>query len=219
VEGTTSSSGAVTFASLPTNSTYDLLLVPATLSPRATTTTVLALAVPSGGTSQTVQLRAKTSINGQLLAPAANAGSGSFDLSTVTVFAYDQSSDSPETPNFTTTNADGSFSLGVTPGRTYVLLAMPPTGSGAARTFVGPGPMQASEFTVTQELLPSITWEGTVRSSDASHSPIGGTVLQIRCKGGVGGLPYCFDPTLPLAEATADADGALQFALADQTKR
>ena len=215
IEDTTSSTGSVTFAKLPAGSTYDLLLVPATLGPRSTTTTVLAVAVPTGGTTQTVHLQAKATINGQLVAPQGDAGPKALDFSTVTVRAYDQTADSPEASSSTLASADGSFSLGVTPGRSYVVLAMPPTNSGAARTFVGPGPMQASEFTVTQRLMPSIAWTGKVALAGTSTG-IPGTALQILCQAS---WPYCFDPTVPLAETTTDANGAFQFALADQTKR
>ena len=218
IEDTTSATGSVTFAKLPAGSTYDLLLVPPTLGPRATTTTVLAVAVPTGGNTQTVHLQAKATITGQLVAPQGDAGPIALNFSTVTVRAYDQSADSPEAPNSTLANADGSFSLGVTPGRSYVVLAMPPTDSGAARTFVGPGPMQASEFTVTQRLMPSIAWTGKVALAGTSAG-IPGTALQIRCQGGPDAWPYCLDSTVPLAETTTDANGAFQFALANQTKR
>jgi len=224
VEGTTSPSGAVAFPNLPasSNASYDLLIVPATLSARATTTTVLALPVPSGGSIQTVQLQAQIGINGQLLAP--NSLPAPLDFSSVTIRTYDQSADSPESQTATAVRTDGSFSVFVTPGRSYVLLAVPPTDSGAARTFVGPGPMQASEFTVTQKLMASIMWKGTVRTSDPRNSslpkiPIPGTVLQIRCLGGPKAWPYCFDGTAALAETTSDANGAFQFALADPSTR
>jgi hypothetical protein len=215
VEETTSSAGVAIFANLPADSTYDLLLVPASPGPRSTTTTRQALSVPAGGATQTVSLQAESKIVGSLLAPTAAPGVGPLDFSTVIVQAYDQSADSPEAPKTVTPTADGSFSLGVTPGRSYVVLAMPPTNSGAARTFVGPGPMQASEFAVTQKLMASVPWKGKVAVAGTAGG-IPGTVLQIRCQAS---WPYCFDATLPLAETTADASGTFQFALPDPTSR
>jgi hypothetical protein len=215
IDDTTSSAGVVTFANVPADSTYDLLLVPATPSARATTTMLRALAMSTGDTTKKISLQAESTISGSLIAPSATAGMGPLDFTTVMIQAYDQSTDSPEVPKAIWASTDGSFSLGVTPGRSYVVLAVPPASSGAARTFVGPGPMQASEFGVTQKLMASVPWKGKVALAGTT-TVIPGTILQIRCQAS---WPYCLDPTLSLAETTADASGGFQFALPDPTSR
>jgi hypothetical protein len=200
-QGTTSSSGAVRFVNVPDGTTYSVLLAPATLGPAAATT-VLSLAVPAGGTTQTVRLLSQGSIRGQLSA------SVSTDWTQVSVVAYDRSDDSPEAPFSITASADGSFSMPVSPGRPYVLLAVPSTGSGLARTFVGPGFLAASEFTIKQKVLSSMPWTSTAYQTGYDLS---GTALQVLC---IDGYPDCADLTIPIAETTIEG-GAFQLELPD----
>jgi len=204
-QGTTSSSGDVRFVNVPDGTTYSVLLAPATLGPSAATT-VLSLAVPTGGTTQTVRLLPQGSIRGQLSA------SLNTDWTQVSVVAYDRSDDSPEAPFSITASADGSFSMPVSPGRPYVLLAVPLTGSGLAQTFVGPGFLSASEFTIKQKVLSSMPWISTAYQTGYDLS---GTALQVLCGTGYAG---CVDPTIPLAETTIE-DGAFQLALPDPATR
>jgi hypothetical protein len=210
VESTTSVTGAATFVSLPDNASYDALLVPAALGPSSTTTTY-SLTVPKGGATQPARLLAQGRITGQLIA---RNGSTTIDWSLVRVIAYDRSEDSPEIPLAVGAISDGSFSMGVSPGRSYVLLVVPDASSGLARTFFGPGPIQASEFPLTQNVQAAMAWSSTVM--DGTQNGLAGTAMQAFC---IVGWPYCVDPTIPLAETTSGDGGAFQFALPDPATR
>lgn len=208
VEGTTDATGKVTFANLPAEQSYDLLMVPASPGP-ASATTQLSVNLPAGGAATTVQLLRQSTISGRL-----TAGSTALNFGSVVLVAYDRSADSPEPPRSIVANPDGTFAFGVTPGRSYVLLAVPPADSGYARTFVGPGPMQASEFTITQNLLGAMPWSATV--IDQSNNGLSGTALQVFCKAD---YPGCVDGTVPLAETTSQAGGAFALTLQDPKTR
>ena len=208
VEGTTSA-GIVTFASLPVGA-YNVLLVPATLRVNAATT-LLSVTVPAGGPAQTVQLSPQGRISGMLLSGAAGSAP---DWTRVNLVAYDRSADTPEAPRAVSAGSDGGFSIGVSPGRPYVVMAVPETSSGLARTFVGPGPLAASEFTITQKVQASMDWIATVM--DENQSGLGGTALQVFCGPT---WPSCIDATIPLAETTSEDGGAFQLALPDPATR
>jgi hypothetical protein len=209
VEGTTDSNGVVTFANLPDGATYDVLLVPAKLGPAAATTT-LSLTAPT----QSVRLLAQGKIKGQLVAGSASASPPSIDWTRVNVVAYDHSNDTPEAPLAVAANPDGTFSMAVSPGRPYVLLAVPDVSTGLARTFVGPGLLQSSEFTITQNVQAAMAWTATVM--DESQYGLAGTALQVFC---APSWPGCIDSTLPLAETTSQDDGSFQLALPDPATR
>lgn len=208
VEDTTDANGTASFAALPANQDYDVLLAPAAPGPSAATTS-LTISLAAGGTSKTVALLAQANIVGQIVARAA-----ALDYAGVTIVAYDRSSDSPEAPRAITASSDGSFALGVTPGRPYVVIAEPDIASGYARTFIGAGWLQSSEFTITQNLLTSMAWQATVM--DDTQTGLGDTTLQVFCGAG---WPGCVDANVPLAETTSDASGAFQLALPDPSSR
>jgi hypothetical protein len=211
VEGTTNSSGQVIFDKLPDGATYDALLVPAPLGQLAATTR-LSLTVPAGGATQNARLLAQGRINGQLT--ARSSGSASVDWTRVNVIAYDRSNDTAEAPLVVTANPNGTFSLGLSPGRPYVVLAVPDVSTGLARTFVGPGPLQTSEFTITQNVQAAMAWTATVM--DESQHGLTGTALQVFCGAS---WPNCIDSTIPLAETTSQDSGAFQLALPDPATR
>jgi hypothetical protein len=204
-QGITSSLGTVSFPNVPDGTTYGVLLAPSPLGPSAATT-VLSLTVPAGGTTQMVRLLPQGSIQGQLSAGVAT------DWTQVSVVAYDRSDDSPEAPFSILAGADGRFTLPVSPGRPYVLLAVPSAESGLARTFVGPGLLAASEFTIKQKVQSSMPWISTAYQTGYDLS---GTALQVLCGPGYAG---CVDPTIPLAETTIEG-GAFQLALPDPSTR
>jgi hypothetical protein len=209
VEGTTSA-GVVTFANLPAGVSYDALIVPAKLGTNAATT-LLTVVVPAVGATQTVQLSPQGTISGKLLWGATDSAP---DWSKVQLVAYDRSPDTPEAPLALSTNLDGTFFIGVSPGRPYVVLAVPDTSSTLARTFVGPGPLEASEFAITQRVQGSMDWMATVM--DESGSGLPGTALQVFCGPT---WPNCIDSTVPLAETTSEDLGAFQLALPDPATR
>ena len=210
VESVTSATGAATFANLPDGASYDALLVPATLGPYSATTTV-SLALPTGGATLPVGLLAQGRISGQL---TASSVSSAIDWTHVDVIAYDRSSDTPEDPLAVAAQTNGTFSLGVSPGRSYAVMVVPDASTGLARTFVGPGPLQASEFPLTQNVQAAMVWASTVM--DGFQNGLPGTAMQVFC---IVDWPYCVDPTIPLAETTSGDNGAFQFALPDPATR
>jgi len=211
VESITSTTGVATFANLPDGTSYDALLVPAALGPYSATTT-LSLNLPAGGApTLPASLLAQGRITGQL---TAGTGSTTLDWTQVEVIAYDRSNDSPEVPLAVVANTDGTFSMGVSPGRSYVLMVVPDASTGLARTFVGPGPIQATEFSFTQNVQSAMTWSSTVM--DGAQNGLAETAMQVFC---IAGWPYCVDPTLPLAETTSGDGGAFQLALPDPATR
>ena len=210
VESITSAAGVATFANLPEGASYDALLVPAVLGPSSATTAV-ALTLPKGGATLPVALLAQGLISGQLTAASAAAA---IDWTHVQVIAYDRNNDTPEVPLATAANPSGTFSIGVSPGRSYAVLVVPDASTGLARTFVGPGLLQASEFSLTQNVQATMEWSSTVMDNLANGLP--GTAMQVFC---IADWPYCVDPTLPLAETTSGDNGAFQFALPDPATR
>ncbi|MBN2573959.1 MAG: carboxypeptidase regulatory-like domain-containing protein [Deltaproteobacteria bacterium] len=204
----TTAVGAVTFANLPTGAVYDALIVPAALGP-STATTAVTVTVPAGGATQTVQLLPQGTISGKLLSGVAGA-----DWSQVYLVAYDRSADTPEPPQTASVNPDGSFSIGASPRRPYVVLAVPAPGSALARTFVGPGPLETSEFVITQKVQDSMQWSAKVM--DENGLGLEGTALQVFCGPS---WPGCIDPSVPLAETTSESGGVFQLDLPDPATR
>ena len=208
VEGTTSQ-GMVTFANLPAGTTYDVLIIPAILGPSAATTSH-SVTLPASGATYTVQATAQRWIFGVLL-PGRDVAP---NWAKVHLVVYDRSVDTPEPPQTLGVGVDGTYAIGVSPGRRYVVVAVPDVGSGLARTFVGPGALQASEFPITQRMQTSMPWRAAVL--DELGNGIANTALQVFCKES---WPYCVDPTVPLAESTSGAGGAFELALPDPSSR
>jgi hypothetical protein len=210
VDGTTNSQGVVTFANLPAEATYNVLIVPAILGPSAATTSY-SVTVPASGATYTVPVSAQRWIVGLLQSGSAGVVP---EWSKVRLVAYDRSMDAPEPPQTVGVGADGSFAIGVSPGRPYVVLVVPEAGSGLARTFVGPGKLQASEFPLTQKVPAVMPWRSTVMDEYGIGLP--GTALQVFCEAS---WPNCIDATMPLAESTSDVGGAFELDLPDPSSR
>lgn len=206
-QGTTSG-GQVSFANLPSGVTYDVLVVPGALGAFAATTQTQ-VTLLADGASQTLVMQAQGHIAGKLLSSQTG-----IDWTRVNVAAYDRSDDTPESPHAVAVNADGSFSVGVSPARPYVVMVMPDTSLGLARTFVGPGPLHASEFAITQKVLSSMAWSAVVM--DEYQTVLSETALQVFCDAG---WPGCVDATLPLAETTSGAGGSFLLTLPDPSTR
>jgi hypothetical protein len=207
VEGTTASGGTVTFNNLPTG-TYDVLIVPAPLGPYAATTP-LTVTVSADRPKLDVQTLPQGRIAGKLLS------SSTADWSKVNLVAYDRSADSPESPRAVSVSPDGSFAIGASPGRPYVVVAVPDTSTNLARTFVGPGPLEATEFSITQKVQDAMPWSAMV-IDETSQGGLGGTALQAFCGAT---WPNCIDPTIPLAETTSEDGGTFQLALPNPSTR
>ncbi len=202
--------GVATFASLPAGVVYQALIVPPALGPFAATTAVT-VDVPAGGAVHAVQLAAQGRIEGNLVVGGANPTP---DWSLVNLVAYDRSTDTPEPPRAFSANPDGSFALGVSPGRAYVVLVVPDASTKLGRTFVGPGWLQATEFPLTQRVPVARHW--TARVLDQRQRGLEGTALQVFCEAS---WPGCIDATVPLAETTAEYGGVFDLALPDPATR
>ena len=210
-EAITALDGRATFASVPGGATYNVLIVPPALGPHAATT-LTTVSVPLGGLSQQVNLVPQRAIVGKLEPGEGVAAPSTWSL--ISLVAYDRSADSPEPPQTIVANADGAFAIGVSPGRPYAVMVVPDPSTGLARTFVGPGLLQATAFELTQRVPGARSCSGRV-SSDKSVD-LEGTALRVFCEAS---WPGCIDPTIPLAETTAGFDGAYQLALPDPAKR
>ena len=208
-EGTTSSAGSVTFDRIPSNTTYQVIIQPQPEGPFASTTTTTVV-VASTATTRSIAARAAAQLSGVLI-PASTLP---LDWSQVTIAAYDKSDDATDAPRFANASADGHFSLSVTPDRPYVLLAIPPLDSGYARTFVGLGPLTATEFPISQTLPLSMDWQAQVL--DETQNGVGSTAMQVFCGAT---WPACIDPNIPLAETTSEADGTFRLPLPDPSTR
>jgi hypothetical protein len=113
--------------------------------------------------------------------------------------------------------ADGTFALGVSPGRPYAVVVWPDPSTGLARTFVGAGLMQATNFLITQRVQASMNWTATVMISRNNQAVgIEGATLQATCHPGYW---RCIDPTIPLAETSSSADGGFTLAVPDPATR
>jgi hypothetical protein len=214
MEVTADESGTAAFPTLPANATYTVLLLPATLGPGAATTK-LSLLLPPEGLHQTVSLAVESPILGQLKPGATVPASP--DWSQVQVVAFDKSQLVPESPRAVWANPDGSFSLGVSPGRAYAVVVWPPASSGLARTFVGPGLLQASAFRTTQPVQAAMDWTSSVSIMTKSDAVgIVGAALQTTCHPGYW---RCIDPTIPLAETTSGDNGTFTLRVPDPATR
>lgn len=208
---TDDNNGRATFASVPAGATYNVLIAPPALGPHAATT-LTTISVPAGGLSQQVNLVPQRAIVGKLEPGEGVAAPSTWSL--VSLVAYDRSADSPEPPQTIVANADGGFAIGVSPGRPYAVMVVPDPSTGLARTFVGPGLLQATAFELTQRVPGARSCSGRVSSE--SNLGLDGTALQVFCEAS---WPGCTDPTIPLAETTAGFDGAYQLSLPDPSKR
>jgi len=209
LEGTTSATGQLVFENLPVDTQYTVAIVPQPLSMLATTTTTTFTLANRSGVNVTLQAKGQTRLSGLLSSPLPEA-----DLSQVVVWAYDKSKLDPEAPRQAPVQKSGDFSLAVTPGRPYVLMAVPPVDSGMARTFVGPGAMVATEFKILQKLVSRMDWTSSV--IDDSTAPVAGAAMQVFCEAS---WPTCVDDSIPLAETTALSDGTFQLSLPDPATR
>jgi hypothetical protein len=210
IEATTSSSGTVSFANLPAGVSYNVLISPAALGPTAATT-VTSVSVPEEGAALEVRAAEQRWIRGQLLSGVSGLAP---DWSRVRVVAYDRSIDTPEPPQTVNARGDGTYAIGVSPGRAYVVLVVPEVGSGLARTFMGPGALESSEFLLPQRVPAAMPWTALVM--DESPRALAGTALQVFCDAT---WPRCVDPTVPLAETTSEMGGAFHLDLPDPATR
>jgi hypothetical protein len=171
--------------------------------------------LPAGGLTQTVRLVAERNILGKL-APG-KAGSAVPDWTQVQVVAYDKSLVVPEPPRTIPVSADGTFALGVSPGRPYTVLVVPNPATGLARTFFGPGLMQSTGLRTTQYVQSTMDWTSTVSiTTNNQATGIVGAALQATCHPGYW---RCIDPSLPLAETTSGAGGTFTLSVPDPDTR
>jgi hypothetical protein len=205
-ERTSGADGTAVFPLLPRGD-YTVTVVPAEGRPEGITTTHLV--VSAGGPAvQPIVLAARVPLAGKL--------TGDGDLANIAVVATDVGSDVLVAPIEARSASDGSFTLSVSPGRRYLLLAHPPAQSAFARTQIGVGPVEATEFGLTHKMRPRIAWTGRVHSAQAPTTGIAGAVIKAYC---YPGTIECADPTVPLAEAVSGSDGSFSTWLPDILRR
>lgn len=210
-EAATDAFGRVTFPAVPADGTYDLVLVPAQPGPMAATTRLSIQ--PRAGASYAVALAMEQSIVGRLEV----GGGQAVDWSKVQVVAFDKSAVVPEPARAVVPGVDGAFSLGVSPGRHYAVVVWPDPSTSLARTFVGPGLLQASRFPIRQKVPNVLAWSSSVVMSNVSpRTGVAGATLQATCH-----PDYwrCIDPDVPLAETTTGEGGAFTLNVPDPATR
>jgi hypothetical protein len=205
LDGETGGDGMARFGRVPLGS-YQVLIAPSASAAGAVTTTTVAVA-GGGAVTRTVRLARMARITGTL--------SGAGPLGGVRLVASDVGMDLSTTAVVAETGEDGSFNLPVSPRRRYLVLAHPPAGSRFARTFVGDGPLEASEFPIRQVLPARISFSGRV-VSDLHRNGIPDTVIKVFC---YPAAVDCPDPTVALAEGVSGGDGTFELALPDPSTR
>jgi hypothetical protein len=204
-ERTSGADGTVVFPTLPRGD-YTVTVVPSEGRPEAITTTKLEVTA-NGPAVRPIVLAARMPLKGKL--------TGEGNLDSIAVIATDVGNDVLVAPIEGKSAADGSFTLNVSPGRRYLLLAQPPAQSPFARTQIGVGPVEATEFVITYKMRPRIAWTGRVRAGNRAAG-IAGAVIKAYC---YPGTIECPDPNLPLAEAVSGPDGSFSTWLPDLLRR
>lgn len=205
-ERTSGADGTVVFPLLPRGD-YTVTVVPAEGRTEAITTTSLVV-LANAPAVRPIVLAARVPLTGQLI--------GQGDLANIAVIATDVGSDVLVPPIEGATARDGSFILSVSPGRRYLLLAHPPAQSLFARTQIGVGPVEATEFAITHKMRARIAWTGRVHSAENPTTGIPGAIIKAYC---YPGTIECADPTVPLAEAVSGPDGSFSTWLPDILRR
>jgi hypothetical protein len=194
--GVVAASGAVALPPVPSGS-YRVTVVPAD-GDAASALTTATLDLGPGSQVQTIKLAAPVQLHGTLA--AAPAGTR--------VFAGARAGDPPRPAVSAGVNADGSYALGVDPGRDYVVWAEPSRGGARAQlALVRAGATEVPART----LPPTLDVPATVTGSGSSGG-LAGVVVQVFCEAR---SPSCLDPTLPLVEAVTTSGGAVSLRLPD----
>jgi hypothetical protein len=201
----TDAGGVARLGSVP-RASYAVIVAPANSAEGAITAATVSFT--DAGT-RTVQLSPRSRLTGRLSGPSGASLGG------VRITATDVGTDLAVPAEVAETAADGSFTLSVSARRKYLLVAQPPPGSPYARSFVGAGPVEASEFPLRQTLPVRISFSGRV-VSDVQRSGIAETVIKVFCFPGAADCP---DATVPLAEAVTGPDGTFELALPDPSSR
>jgi len=206
VEVLTDGTGTAFFTALPIGA-YTVMVIPASsntpigASSLAITSTTVNLA--AGGLTRSVTLSTKTTLTGILLPISDSPGTQ--------VTAIDHSVTASGAVVSATVGADGSYQLFVDPGRSYELLAQPPTNIARGRAVL------AQSFSSATPTIPMATLPSghplSGRVYDGLGTPaLGGTLVQAFC---ISTSPRCLDATFPLAETVAGANGAYTLMLPD----
>lgn len=205
VEVVTDAAGTAVFGALPIGD-YTVMVIPApsdssiTASSLAITSTTLTLA--AAGLETGVVLSTKATLTGTMKPP----------LPGTLVTAIDHSVTASGAVVSTTVGTDGiSYQLFVDPGRSYELLAQPPTASGRGRAVL------ARSISSATPTIPAVTLpiahavSGRVLDSGGT-SALPNTLVQAFCDPS---SPRCLDATFPLAETVAGPNGAYTLMLPD----
>ncbi len=205
VEIVTDTTGTAVFTALSLGA-YTITVIPAsngsapTASSLAITTAPVTLA--AGGLTSSVMLSMKSTLSGMLLPLSDSPGTQ--------IIAIDRGVISSGTVVSSTVAADGRYQLLVDPGRSYELLAQPPSTSARGRAVLALSVSDATPALATATLPVGHAVHGTVAA--ALGGSLAGTLVQAFCPMT---SPRCLDGTLPLAETVARFDGTFDLILPD----
>lgn len=190
--------GVATFATLPRGA-YQVTVMPPTGGTSAITTATVDLNAAS--ISREVRLGRLVTLTGTLLPAAMSKG--------VRITAIDSGTDMV-TPTVSALVGDGGkYQLSLHPGRQYKLWAVPAAGQPFARAVVTTMTPTNTQATFADFTLPHAM---AVASKVFNTRPVANALVQVFCPES---SSSCADPTLPIAEAISDVNGAFQVLLPD----
>ena len=193
-DGVTDAQGVAHLGQLPQGS-YHITVSPPDGSMNAVTTSDVVL--PATGLMAEIPLALPVAVTGTLTPVGPTTGA--------TVTALDQGLLASSMLSRATVGADGSYSLMLSPGRTYELLVAPAVGqklgAGVVST-VTPGPNGGS---LDVAVPAGVSWSGTVTGAGR---PVAGALVQVFCA-----PPSCIDGSIAVAQGMTGDDGSLSLVL------
>jgi hypothetical protein len=207
-DGANPGAATVTIAGMPA-AHYRATVFPAAAAAGVDAVTVadIDLSLSAGGSfSQAIALKPKVALTGKLIPEGLAAG--------VRVTALDVGGDFPIAVGGDA-QADGAFSLPVSPERTYSVRAQPGSGQLLARAIFASVKVSAIGAALGSNTMPAaLLYSGTV-VDDALQPLNGALVIQVFCLPVAADDPRCPDPEAPLAETATRSDGFFRLLLPD----
>jgi hypothetical protein len=199
-DGVTDAQGVAHLGRLPAGN-YHVTVAPPDGSANAVT--MSDVVVTATGLTAQIPLASPVSVTGKVMPVGPTTGA--------TVTAIDQGVLASSALSMATVGADGSYSLTLSPGRTYELLVAPVAaqklGAGALSTFTVSPNGGAQDITVPA----GVTWSGAVTGAGR---PVAGALVQVFCA-----APACIDGSIAVAQGMTRADGTLSLVLPTLSSR
>ena len=193
-DGVTDANGVASLGLLPVGTYHLTVAPPASMSAAITASEV---ALPAAGSASDVTLAATVVQSGTLTPAAKTAGAR--------VTALDDGALAPAASPSALADANGQFTLALSPGRTYELLVEPVPGSGLASDVLAVFSPGLSPSARMDAVPVALTWHGSVAGAGR---PVAGAVVQVFC---VGPSDTCLDPSVVVAQGTTGPDGTLSL--------